>query len=56
MNKASPSPFFTLIADIGDKTTMSKEDRERPIRHLQGLYTVVVGIALTVALTKLIDQ
>ena len=35
---------------------MSKEDRERPIRHLQGLYTVVVGIALTVALTKLIEQ
>lgn len=35
---------------------MAKENRERPIRHLQGLYTVVVGIALTVALTKLIDQ
>ena len=35
---------------------MTKEDRERPIRHLQGLYTVVVGIALTVALTKLVDQ
>jgi hypothetical protein len=31
-------------------------DTERPIRHLQSLYTVVVGLALTVAMTNLIDQ
>jgi len=31
-------------------------DAERPIRHLQSLYTVVAGLALTVAMTNLIDQ
>jgi len=31
------------------------EERSRPVHHLQALYTVVVGIALTVALTELID-
>jgi hypothetical protein len=31
------------------------EEKHRPVHHLQALYTVVVGIALTVALTELID-
>jgi len=35
---------------------LKQQDRERPIRHLQGLYTVVVGVALTVAVSNLIDQ
>ncbi len=29
---------------------------ERSVSHLQQLYTVVVGLALTVAITNLIDQ
>jgi hypothetical protein len=35
---------------------MQNRDPERPVRHLQSLYTVVVGLALTVAITGLIDQ
>jgi hypothetical protein len=35
---------------------MATPDRGRPVRHLQALYTVVVGLALTVAITNLVDQ
>lgn len=35
---------------------MPPTDPERPVRHLQGLYTVVVGLALAVAMTNLLDQ
>ena len=35
---------------------MAGDSRQRTVGHLQGLYTVVVGVALAAALTNLIDQ
>ena len=35
---------------------MAESSRQRTVTHLQGLYTVVVGVALAVALANLIDQ
>src|SRR5215471_17650873 len=34
----------------------STTQRQRAVKHLQELYTVVTGLALTTAITKLIDQ
>lgn len=35
---------------------MAESSRQRTVTHLQALYTVVVGVALAVALSNLIDQ
>ena len=39
-----------------ENVNMAKADRARSLHHLQGLYTVVVGLALVSAITHLIDQ